>query len=89
MPFSAVNGRRTQAISLTLEYTHREAGSLDNQAKAAGSNLELGASWWKVCSYLPMPGDLQCCMHWFPPPVKTTRHNMTLTAEHDIKHQFI
>ena len=24
---------------------------------------------WKVGSYLPMPGGLQCSMHWFPPPV--------------------
>ena len=22
-----------------------------------------------VGSYLPMPGGLQCTMHWFPPPV--------------------
>ena len=28
-----------------------------------------GASCWKVGSYLPMPGGLQCSMHWFPPPV--------------------
>ena len=36
---------------------------------AAGSNLRLGASYWKVGSYLPMPGGLPCSMHWFPPPV--------------------
>ena len=35
----------------------------------AGSNLGPGASCWKVGSYLPMPGGLQCSMHWFPPPV--------------------
>ena len=28
-----------------------------------------GPSCWKVGSYLPMPGGLQCSMHWFPPPV--------------------
>ena len=33
------------------------------------SNLGPGASCWKVGSYLPMPGGLQCSMHWFPPPV--------------------
>ena len=39
-------------------------------SEAAGSNLRPGASCWKVGSYLPMPGGLQCSMHWFPPPVK-------------------
>ena len=34
-----------------------------------GSNLGPGPSCWKVGSYLPMPGGLQCSMHWFPPPV--------------------
>ena len=29
----------------------------------------ISASCWKVGSYLPMPGGLQCSMHWFPPPV--------------------
>ena len=38
-------------------------------SEAAGSNLGLGASCWKVGSHLPMPGGLQCSMHWFPPPV--------------------
>ena len=38
-------------------------------SEAAGSNLGPGASCWKVGSYLPMPGGLQCSMHWFPPPV--------------------
>ena len=38
-------------------------------SKAAGSNLGLGTSCWKVGSYLPMPGGLQCSVHWFPPPV--------------------
>ena len=33
MPFSAAHGRRTQAISLTVEYTHIDADSLDNLAK--------------------------------------------------------
>ena len=28
-----------------------------------------GASCRKVGSYFPMPGGLQCSMHWFPPPV--------------------
>ena len=32
-------------------------------------NLGPGASCWKVGSYLPMPGGLQCSVHWFPPPV--------------------
>ena len=32
-------------------------------------DLGPGASCWKVGSYLPMPGGLQCNMHWFPPPV--------------------
>ena len=39
------------------------------QPEAASSNLGPGASCWKVGSYLPMPGGLQCSMHWFPPPV--------------------
>ena len=39
-------------------------------SEAAGSNLEPGASCWKIGSYLPMSGRLQCSMHWFPPPVK-------------------
>ena len=30
---------------------------------AAGSNLGPGASCWKVGSYMPMPGGLQCTMH--------------------------
>ena len=38
-------------------------------SEAAGSNLGLGTSYWKVGSYLPMPSDLQCSMHWFPLPV--------------------
>ena len=38
-------------------------------SEAAGSNLRPGTSCWKVGSYLPMPGGLQCSMHWFPPPV--------------------
>ena len=38
-------------------------------SEATGSNLGRGASCWKVGSYLPMPGGLQCNMHWFPPPV--------------------
>ena len=38
-------------------------------SEVAGSNLGPGASCWKVGSYLPMPGGLQCSMHWFPPPV--------------------
>ena len=38
-------------------------------SEASGSNLGLGASCWKVGSYLPMPGGLQCSMHWFPLPV--------------------
>ena len=29
----------------------------------AGSNLGLGTSYWKVGSYMPMPGGLQCSMH--------------------------
>ena len=29
-------------------------------SEAAGSNLGPGASCWKVGSYLPMPGGLQC-----------------------------
>ena len=37
-------------------------------SEATGSNLGPGASCWKVGSYLPMPGSLQCSMHWFPPP---------------------
>ena len=37
--------------------------------ETAGLNLGAGASCWKVGSYLPMPGYLQCSMHWFPPPV--------------------
>ena len=41
-------------------------GSLKVQV---GSNLGPGTSCWKVGSYLPMPGGLQCSMHWFPPPV--------------------
>ena len=43
-------------------------------SEAAGSNLGPGASCWKVGtgSYLPMPGGLQCNMHWFPPPVNYT-----------------
>ena len=32
-------------------------------------NLEPGALCWKVGSYFPMPGGLQCSMHYFPPPV--------------------
>ena len=28
-----------------------------------------GTSCWKGGSYLPMPGGLQCSMHYFPPPV--------------------
>ena len=27
----------------------------------------------------------QCSMHWFPPPVKTTHHNMTLGIEQHVK----
>ena len=38
-------------------------------SKAAGSNLGPGVSCWKIGSYLPMPGGLQCSMYWFPPPV--------------------
>ena len=38
-------------------------------SEAAGSNLRPGASCWKVDSYLPMPGGLQCSMHSLPPPV--------------------
>ena len=33
-----------------------------------------------------MPGGLQCSTHWFPPPV-TTRRNMTMAVEHDLKQQ--
>ena len=29
-------------------------------SNVAGSNHSLGASCWKVGSYLPMPGSLQC-----------------------------
>ena len=29
-------------------------------SEVASSNLSLGASHWKVCSYLPMPDGLQC-----------------------------
>ena len=43
-------------------------GGLTSQA--AGSNLGPGTSYWKVGSYLPMPGGLQYNMHWFPRPVK-------------------
>ena len=38
-------------------------------SETAGSNLLPVASCWKVGSYLPMSGGLQCSMHWFPPPV--------------------
>ena len=38
-------------------------------SEAAGSNLGLGPSCWKGCSYLPMPGGSQCSVHWFPQPV--------------------
>ena len=38
-------------------------------SEAAGSNLGPGPSFWKVGSYLPMPGGLQCSVHWFPPPI--------------------
>ena len=38
-------------------------------SEAAGSNLGLGTSCWKVSSYLPMPGGTHCSMHWFPPLV--------------------
>ena len=34
-----------------------------------------------------MPSGLQCSMHWFPPPVKTTRRNMILAVERDVKQQ--
>ena len=40
MPFSAVHGRRTQAISLTVEYTLIQADSLDISAK--GETPETG-----------------------------------------------
>ena len=53
----------------------------------SGSNLGPGASCWKAGSYLLMPGGLQCSMHWFPPPVKATRRNMTLAVERDVKQQ--
>ena len=39
-------------------------------SEVAGLNLGAGASCWKVGSYFPMPGGLQCSMHWFHPPVK-------------------
>ena len=39
-------------------------------SEISGSNLGPGASCWKLGSYLPMPGGLQCTMHWFPPPSK-------------------
>ena len=55
-------------------------------SEAASSNLMLGASCWKVGSYLPMPGGLQCSMHWFPPPVNYPS-NMTLAVERDVKQQ--
>ena len=42
---------------------------LPTTSEAAGSNLRPGTSCWKVGSYLPMLGGLQCSMHWFPPPV--------------------
>ena len=42
---------------------------LPPNSKAGGSNLGLGASCWKVGSYLLMPGGLQCSMHWVSPPV--------------------
>ena len=44
-------------------------------SEAVGSNLGPGASCWKVGSYLPMPGGLQCRIltNYYalvPPPVK-------------------
>ena len=57
-------------------------------SEAAGSNLGLGASCWKVGSYLPMPGGLECSMHCMVSSTcKTTRRNMTLAVECDVKHQ--
>ena len=41
----------------------------------AGSTLGPGASYWKVGSYLPMSGGLQCSMHWCPPPVNYSLKN--------------
>ena len=38
-------------------------------SEATGLNLGPGTSCWKVGSYLPMPGGLQCSMPWFPLPV--------------------
>ena len=38
-------------------------------SEAAGSNLGPGTLCWKVGSYLPMSGGLECSMHWFTPPV--------------------
>ena len=40
MPSFTANGLRTQAISLTVEYTHIEADSLDDPTK--GEILENG-----------------------------------------------
>ena len=64
----------------------RGLGGVAVRVLAAGSNLGPGASCWKVGSYLPMPGGLQCSMHWFPPPVNY-RRNMTLAVECDVKQQ--
>ena len=36
---------------------------------AAGASVSAGENGRSVGSYLPMPDDLQCSMHWFPPPV--------------------
>ena len=34
-------------------------------SESAGSNLGPGASCWKVGSYLPMPGGLQCSRYFY------------------------
>ena len=51
-------------------------------------NLGLGTSCWKVDSYLPMPGGLECRIltskYTLVPPI-TTRSNMTLAVEHNVK----
>ena len=46
-------------------------------SEGAGLNLRPGTSCWKVGSYLPMAGGLQCNLHWFTPPVNYLLQYMT------------
>ena len=49
-----------QPKQTTYFMLHTKKGAWWCSAEAAGSKLGPGASCWKIGSYSPMPGGLQC-----------------------------